>query len=136
MVPYVKVKFQVIVFGYRAKIDKSELAIVTSKQFHVYIKAITRNSPEFSELSLWPDTQSFDMWGVPPRLEILPFTHKYQTQQKDFGSKMPDRCLYVYSAQTTSLRLILFDMGFFEPSVMGGGGGMRAPIITLLLLPR
>ena len=32
----------------------------------------------------------------------------------------------------------LFDMGFFEPSVMAGGGrgggGMRAPIITLLLL--
>ena len=23
--------------------------------------------------------------------------------------------------------LTLFDMGFFEPSVMGGGGGMRAP---------
>ena len=32
MVPYVKVKFQVIVFGYRAKIDNSELRIVTSKQ--------------------------------------------------------------------------------------------------------
>ena len=35
MVPYVKVKFQVTVFGYRAKIDNSELGIVTSKQFHV-----------------------------------------------------------------------------------------------------
>ena len=31
--------------------------------------------------------------------------------------------------------LTLFDMGFFEPSVMGEGG-MRAPIITLLLLLR
>ena len=35
MVPQVKVKFQVIVFGYRAKIDNSEIGIVTSKQFHV-----------------------------------------------------------------------------------------------------
>ena len=31
-------------------------------------------------------------------------------------------------------QLTLFDMGFFEPSVMGGGGGKRAPIITLPLL--
>ena len=35
MVPYAKVKFQVIVFGYRTKIDNWELGIVTSKQFHV-----------------------------------------------------------------------------------------------------
>ena len=59
MVPYAKVKVQVIVFGYRTKIDIWELGIVTSKQFHVsekfqliiyalYIKAITRISPEFS----------------------------------------------------------------------------------------
>ena len=31
--------------------------------------------------------------------------------------------------------LTLFDMGFFEPSVIGGGGGHEGPpIITLLLL--
>ena len=35
MVPYAKVKVQVIVFGYRTKIDIWELGIVTSKQFHV-----------------------------------------------------------------------------------------------------
>ena len=35
MVPYTKVKFEVIVFGYRTTIDNSELRIVTSKQFHV-----------------------------------------------------------------------------------------------------
>ena len=73
--------------------------------FALYIKAITWNSPEFSKLSLWPDTQSFDIWAIPPRLEVLPLTQKYQTQQKDFDSKMPDRRLHVYSAQTTSLRL-------------------------------
>ena len=71
----------------------------------LYIKAITRISPEFSELSLWPDTQSFDIWGIPPRLIVLPLTLKYQTQQKDFGSKMRDRRFHVYSAEITSLRL-------------------------------
>ena len=35
LVPYAKVKFEVIVFGYRTKIDNSELGIVNSKQFHV-----------------------------------------------------------------------------------------------------
>ena len=116
MAPYAKVKFQVLVFGYRIKIDNSELGIVTSKQFHVsekfrlivlalYIKAITRISPEFSELSLWPDTQSFDKWSIPPRLEVLPLTQQYQTEQTDLNSKMPDRCLNVYSAQITSLPL-------------------------------
>ena len=35
MVPYTKVKFEVIVFGYMTKIDNSEPGIVTSKQFHV-----------------------------------------------------------------------------------------------------
>ena len=73
--------------------------------FALYIKAVTRNSPEFSELSLWPDTQSFDIWGPPSRLEVLPLTQKYETQQKDFDSKMPDRHHHVYSAQITSLRL-------------------------------
>ena len=32
-------------------------------------------------------------------LEVLPLTQKYQTQRKDFNSKMPDRCLHMYSAQ-------------------------------------
>ena len=116
MAPYAKVKFEVIVSGYRTKIDNSELGIVTSKQFHVsekfrlivlalYIKAITRISPEFSELSLWLDTQSFDKWSILPRLEVLPLTQKYQTEQKDFKSKMPDRCLNVYGAEMTSLQL-------------------------------
>ena len=39
MVPYTKVKFPYVklpyVFGYRKKIDNSELGIVTFKQFHV-----------------------------------------------------------------------------------------------------
>ena len=41
----------------------------------------------------------------PPRLEVLPFTQNYQTEQKDFASKMPDRRLHLYSAQKTSLQL-------------------------------
>ena len=73
--------------------------------FALYIKTITQISPEFSELSLWLDTQSFDICSIPPRLEVLPLTQKYQTEQKDFDSKMPDRCLHVYSAQITSLQL-------------------------------
>ena len=73
--------------------------------FALYIKAITRISPEFSELLLWLDTQLFDVWSIPPRLRVLPLTQKYQTEQKDFDSKMPDRRLHVYSAQITSLQL-------------------------------
>ena len=53
-------------------------------------KAITWNSPEFSELLLWQDTRSFDIWGISPGLEVLPLTQKYQAQQKDFDSEMPD----------------------------------------------
>ena len=117
MVPYAKVKVQVIVFGYRTKIDIWELGIVTCKQFHVsekfrlivfalFIKAITQISPEFLELSLWPDTQSFDIWSIPPRLKVLPLTQNYETEQKDFNSKMPDTCFHLYStAQITSLQL-------------------------------
>ena len=48
---------------------------------------------------------SFDIRGTPPRLEVLLLTQKYQTQRKDFDSKMPDRHLYVFSVQETSLRL-------------------------------
>ena len=81
-------------------IEKFQLIV-----FALYIKAITRISPEFSELSLWPDTQSFNIWGIPPRLKVLPLTQKCETQQKDFDSKMRDRRFHVYSAQITSLRL-------------------------------
>ena len=73
--------------------------------FALYIKVITRITPEFSELSLWPDTQSSDIWSIPPRVNVLPLTQKYQTEQKDFDSKMPDRRLHVYSVQITSLKL-------------------------------
>ena len=37
--------------------------------------------------------------------EVLPLTQKYQTEQKDFHSKMPDRRLHVYSAQIIFLQL-------------------------------
>ena len=111
MVSHVKVKFQVIVFRYRAKIDNSKLSLPSNSMCHRKIstyrfcnvhKAITRNLPECSELLLWQDNQSFDMWGIPPRLEVLPLTQKYQTQQNDFDSKMPDRCIPVYSAAIKS----------------------------------
>ena len=90
MIPYAKVKVQVIVFGYRTKIDIWELGTVTSKQFDVSFdrkipthrfcpmhKAITQISLEFSELSPWPDTQSFNIWSIPPRLKVLPLTQNY-----------------------------------------------------------
>ena len=73
--------------------------------FALYMKAITLISPEFSELSLWPNTQSFEIWSIPPRLEVLPLTQNYQTEQKDFDSKKPSRCLHLYSAQITSPQL-------------------------------
>ena len=73
--------------------------------FALYIKVITRISLGFSELSLWPDTQSFDKWSIPTRLEVLHFTQNYQTEQNDFDSKMPDRHLHLYSDQITSLQL-------------------------------
>ena len=87
MVPYINLsKIRSYCFWVQ---DNSELGIVTSKQFHVskiptnhfwpVHKTITRISPEFSELSLWLDTQSFDIWSIPPRLEVLPLTQKYQT---------------------------------------------------------
>ena len=40
-----------------------------------------------------------------------------------------------YNKKYTDI-LTLIDMGFFEPSVMGGGGAWGPPIITLLLLLR
>ena len=81
MVSYVKVKFQVIVFMYRTKIDNSELSLPSNSMYHRKIQTYKyRFCPE---LLLWKDTQSFDIWGISPRLEVLPLTQKYQTQQKD-----------------------------------------------------
>ena len=116
MVTYAKVKFQGFFWVYDKNwqlgagnchfqaipcvIEKFRLIV-----FPLYIQAITRISPEFSELSLRPDTQSSGIWSIPPRLKVLPLTQKYQTKQKDFYSKMPDRRLHVYSAQITSLQL-------------------------------
>ena len=76
----------------------------------MYIKAITRISPEFSELSLWPGIQSFDIRSIPPRLKVLHLTQKDRTEQKDFDSKMQDRYFHVYSAQITSLQLNQFEL--------------------------
>ena len=96
------------------KIDNSELSLPSNSLCHRKIPtyrfcpvhtAITRISPEFSELSLWPSTQSFDIRSIPPRLKVLPLTQKYQTEQKDLDSKIPDRRLRVYSVQITSLQL-------------------------------
>ena len=97
--------------GQKLTTRNSELLLPSNSMCHGKIptyrfcpvhKAITQNSPEFSELLLWQDTQSFDIWGIHPRLEVLPLTQKYQTQQKDFDSKMPDRCLCMYSAAIKS----------------------------------
>ena len=63
MVPCVKLKLRVIVFWYQAKRDNSklELSLPTNSMCHgkiptylfsLYIKAITQNSPKFSELLL------------------------------------------------------------------------------------
>ena len=115
MVPYAKVKVKLLFLGTGQKltlrtrnchfqaipcvIEKFQLIV-----FALYIKAITLISPAFSELSLWPDTQSFDIWSIPPRLEVLHLTQNYQTEQKEFDSKMSGRCLHLYSAQMTSLQ--------------------------------
>ena len=48
-------------------IEKFRLIVLS-----LHIKAITRNSPELSELLLWPDTQSFDIRGIPSRLDVYP----------------------------------------------------------------
>ena len=88
MVSYVKIKFQVIVFTYRAKIDNSELSLPSNSMYHRKIPTyMYRFCPE---LLRWQHTQSFDIWGSSPRLEVLRLTQKYQTQQKDLDSTMPD----------------------------------------------
>ena len=95
---------------YRAKIDNSEFSLPSNSMCYRRIpayhfcpvhKAITWNSPKCS----WQDTQSFDIWGIPPRLTVLFLTQKYQTQQKDFekiSKKMSDRCLHVYNSAIKS----------------------------------
>ena len=77
--------------------------IPTNRFFPVH-KSNNSDFNLISELSLWLDTQSFDIWSIPPRLEVLPLTQKYQTEQKDFD--MPDRRLHVSdSAQIASPQL-------------------------------
>ena len=73
---------------YRAKIDNSELSLPSNSMYH-------RKIPTYmyrfcSEVLLWRHTQSFNIWRISPRLEVLSLTQKYQTQQKDFDSTMPD----------------------------------------------
>ena len=116
MVPYAKVKVKLLFWGTGQKLtsENSELSLPSNSMCHIekfqlivfalYIKAITQISPAFSELSLWPDSQSFDIWSIPLRLEVLHLTQNYQTEQKEFYSKMPDRCLHLYSVQITSLQ--------------------------------
>ena len=115
MVPYAKVKVKLLFCGTGQKLtsENSELSLPSNSICHrkipthffaLYIKAITRISPAFSELSLWPDTQLFDIWSIPPRLEVLHLTQNYRTEQKEFNSKMPGRCLHLYSVQITSLQ--------------------------------
>ena len=88
MVSYVKVKFQVIVFMCRAKIDNTELSLPSNSMYHRKIQTyMYRFCPE---LLLWQHTQSFDIWRISLRLEVLPLTQKYQTQQKDLDSTVPD----------------------------------------------
>ena len=117
MIPYANVKVQVLFLGIGRKLTSgnSELSLpsdfichrkILSYRFCPVHKTITRISPEFFELSLWPDAWSFDIWNIPPRLQVLPLTQNYQTEQKDLSSKMPDICLHLYStAQIASLQL-------------------------------
>ena len=64
--------------------------------FHAIFIIVQEPNTEFSELT---------KGSIPLRLKVLPLTQKYQTEQKDFDSKMLDRRLHVYSAQITSLQL-------------------------------
>ena len=42
---------------------------------------------EFSDLSLWPDTQSLDIWGTPPRLKRFTLDVKVPNSTKRFRLK-------------------------------------------------
>ena len=74
---------------YRAKIDNWEFSLPSNSMCYRKISAYhlcpvhkaitTRNSPKRSELLLWQDAQSFDIWEIPPRLTVLFLTQKYQT---------------------------------------------------------
>ena len=115
MVPYTKVTFEFFWgIGQKLTTRNSESSLSSNSMCHSKIptnrfcpvhKKITQILSEFSELSLWLDTQLFDIWSIPPVLEVLPLAQKYQNEQKDFDSKMADRRLHVYSAQITSLQL-------------------------------
>ena len=72
----------------RAKIDNSEFSLPSNSMCYRNIPAyhfcpvhkaiIIRNSLKCSELLLWQDAQSFDIWGIPPRLTVLFLTQNYQ----------------------------------------------------------
>ena len=78
-------------------------------------------------------------WPVSPGL----YDHNTYCDLKDLNFSVTSITV-VYKSKESYLLcklhalLSLFDMGFFEPSVMGEGGQLvlRAPIITLLLLLR
>ena len=82
---------------YRAKIDNSEFSLPSNSMCYRKIPAyhfcpvhkatITQNSPKCSELLLWQDAQSFDIWGIPPRLTVLFLTQKYQCNKKISAQK-------------------------------------------------
>ena len=59
MVPCVKVKLQVIVLGYRKKMDSLELEIVTSKQFHVSLMSLEGPLSPFSRHIICPFVMCF-----------------------------------------------------------------------------
>ena len=69
--------------------------------FPLYIKAVSRNSPEFSELLLWPETQSFDIRD-PSKTRSFTLDTKAQNAAKRFRL---GKSLHVCSVQVTSLQL-------------------------------
>ena len=116
MVPYAKVKVQVIVLGTGQKLTSgnSKLSLPSNSMCHRKIPTHSfcpvhkSNNSDFTCI-FWVITMarhsSFDIWSIPPRLEVLPLTQNCQTEQKEFDSKMPGRCLHLYTAQITSLQL-------------------------------
>ena len=81
-------------------IEKFRLIVLS-----LYIKAIIRNSLEFSELLLWRDTQSFDTRGIPPRLEVLPLTQSTKRNEKILTQKCGIDTIHLWNVEVASLRL-------------------------------
>ena len=88
----------------------SELPVPTDSMCHrkiltypfpLYIKAVSRNSSEFSELLLWPETQSCDIWD-PSKTRSFTLDTKVQNSEKRFRL---GKNLHVCSVQVTSLQL-------------------------------